>query len=376
MASGGWALRTAGEQRRRCAVARAGRARQRRDTIAARATLSSTMRSSNNACGLAVVALSWGALGCGADPGGDGADAGADGAACTPTTMAATAAPVDLLVLLDQSGSMADPVAGGTKWQAVSAALADFAQTSTQPGLRVGLAYFAVAGASGDSCAVADYATPEVELGPVTAAAGAITASLALHAPSTGAPTAPALAGALAHAGAWAVEHPAAAATVALVTDGAPTDCDTATSGLVAIAAAAAAATPAVVTSAIGVGPGLGFLDAVADAGGGAAAQVPLAGDVAGGVRAGLELAVARAGQCRYAVPVGADLAQLNLVLAVGAAAPATVPRVADAAACASGDGWYVEDAGRARLCATSCAAVTTMTARVEVAVGCPTVAR
>ena len=73
--------------------------------------------------------------------------------------MAATAAPVDLLVLLDQSGSMADPVAGGTKWQAVSAALADFAQTSTQPGLRMGLAYFAVAGASGDSCAVADYAT-------------------------------------------------------------------------------------------------------------------------------------------------------------------------------------------------------------------------
>src|SRR4029078_11744139 len=63
--------------------------------------------------------------------------------------------PLDIYIMLDQSGSMLDTVAGGgTKWDAVTSALKSFLQQPGLGGISVGIQYFGVPpGGGGANCA-------------------------------------------------------------------------------------------------------------------------------------------------------------------------------------------------------------------------------
>jgi len=152
--------------------------------------------------------------------------------------------------MLDQSSSMSDSLAGGqaTRWTAVGSGIEGFL---AQPGsASFGLQYFGLAQScpltcnvdadcggcgpcqtgfclgGGDSCAPADYATPNVEIGPVQSVATNVMASLATHSPDTGSPTSAALQGAVDHAGTYAGAHAEADVVALLITDGDPDECD------------------------------------------------------------------------------------------------------------------------------------------------------
>src|SRR5205814_1654232 len=88
-----------------------------------------------------------------------GAEAGAverPGEACAFQSFAAERLPLDLVVLVDASGSMADPVegAGRSKWQMAQEALSSFIRDPGSAGLGLGLQFFPLVG-GGTPCAAA-----------------------------------------------------------------------------------------------------------------------------------------------------------------------------------------------------------------------------
>src|SRR5687768_10781789 len=97
----------------------------------------------------------------GADGGGFGfqvAEAGAGegppGQSCAFQSFVAERLPLDLLVLVDASGSMAEPVpgTGRSKWQMAEEALAAFVTDRSSEGLGIGLQFFPLVG-PGTPCA-------------------------------------------------------------------------------------------------------------------------------------------------------------------------------------------------------------------------------
>lgn len=208
-----------------------------------------------------------------------------DGEACTGISQAAEPYPLDMYVMMDQSGSMSD-VAGvmsnTTKWDAIATAFQSFMANTTSTGLSMGIQYFplpvvpwssfgacdmtdpnnpscpnngvclglvnsnicvdqcstssdcgagqeCITGSPGycnnDSCDFNAYAAPEVEIAQLPGVASAINQSLSNHGPTANTPTAPALHGAIAHARQWADAHPDDTTIVILATDGIPTVC-------------------------------------------------------------------------------------------------------------------------------------------------------
>lgn len=219
-----------------------------------------------------------------ADPSdGDGSDASeaGDAAAKSCTVQLTTGlVPVDIYLMVDQSGSMSDTLAGGaTKWSVTTQAITSYVASAASPSsLGVGVQYFGRP--SGDECSSAFYATPEVPIAPLTSTvsfggqtvtqAQAIGMSLAQHQPTTDTPTYPALQGALEHAQSWQVSHPARKVAVVLATDGDPTSgCgNDDVQGIRALAAAALGGTPSIQTFVVGVGSSYTNLQTIASGGG------------------------------------------------------------------------------------------------------------
>src|SRR5450432_1981047 len=118
--------------------------------------------------------------------GGGGGGGGGGGSNCATSTVSAQVSPLDIYVMLDQSGSMTDPVSGGgTKWSTVTAALDSFLTQPNLTGFSVGLQYFGLPGSVfGDSCTASDYATAAVEIAALPGSATALTTSIAAHSPT------------------------------------------------------------------------------------------------------------------------------------------------------------------------------------------------
>jgi hypothetical protein len=209
-----------------------------------------------------------------------------DGDQCVGLTVAAEPYPLDMYVMMDQSGSMSAPLGFTmkTQWVAIKDAFVNFLNASPSTGLSMGIQYFPLplvpwdqvptcdqqsspncgsgklclgldngdhclatctsgscangaecltadsdAGStkycSNDSCNAQDYAQPEVEIAELPGNNGAIIASLNNHSPLTMTPTAPALDGAIQHAKQWAAAHPDRTTVVVFATDGMPTVC-------------------------------------------------------------------------------------------------------------------------------------------------------
>ncbi|HEY3352112.1 MAG TPA: hypothetical protein VGQ83_02600 [Polyangia bacterium] len=350
-------------------------------------------------------------------PASDGGEQGQD-ATCALASTKAEQQPLDIYIMLDQSGSMGDAVSGGTKWSAVTSALAAFVNQPGLTGISVGLQYFPLpvggvactanfcnttadcggpscgpcllhvclgAGSANDSCTAADYAHPDVEIAPVPGVNAALTTSVVHHGPTNSTPTSAALQGGIDHARTWASAHPGHVAILVLATDGDPTECDTDLGHIDAIATAGASGTPKILTFVIGVGASLSNLNGIAAAGGTTQAfMVDTGGNVTQQFLAALNAIRGQALGCTYQIPPpgdgGApDYGKVNVQYTPGSGGGAElVPQVADQAHCpASGDAWYYDNPTAPTqiiLCAATCSTVMPDTSgEVDVLIGCKT---
>ena len=345
---------------------------------------------------------------------------------CAGTATTAQQLPLDMYIMLDQSGSMTDPVmGGGNKWMAVTGALQAFVSQPGLSGISVGIQYFGqppggasmcpmacatdadcgsaacgpcffgtcLGGSGGsDSCNAVDYTKPEVEIAPLPGVAGAIITSMGMHMPSTSTPTQPALQGAIDHAKAWAAMHPGHVVVAVLATDGAPTECAVQDGpGLAQIAAAGLSGTPSVKTFTIGIfassdipsGPNL--LNDIS-AGGGTTKSFTI--DTANqntNQQFLMALNAIRGASlgCQYKIPVPTagmlDYTKVNVQYSPGGGGPAQdFPKSDDKAHCpATGDGWYYDNNAaptQILLCDKTCAKVgADSTGTVNIVLGCQT---
>lgn len=355
---------------------------------------------------------------CGLDCGNTSCVSGA--CACATESKTANPVPLDLFIMLDQSGSMDESLqSGGTKWTAVTTALKGFWGDPANAGLGVGLQYFPIAaggaacgvfcnvdadcgaaacgpclfglclgggGGGGDSCAVADYAMAAVEIATLNnAQVNALNSSLNGHSPTTNTPTGPALQGAVNHAKAWAQAHPTHKVAVVLATDGEPTECDPQDiPSIAAIAAAGVNGSPSVPTFVIGVGSSLANLNAIAVGGGtGSAYIVDTGGNVVQQFEAALAAIQDSALGCEYTIPqpqMGQlDYNKVNVQYTPGGGgAPQLIANVATAADCnpATG-GWYYDNNAaptKIILCDKTCTTVAAdQSGKVDILLGCAT---
>ena len=190
-------------------------------------------RGRDQRCGGGIITGGSGGTGTGTGGTGTGGSLGADAKVCGGIEAAVETQPFNMLILFDQSISMADfldNVAPPTRWEAVTSAMISFFQSPEAKLLSIGLAYFEQIDPTtfGTSCREQDYATPEVgDRADERSGAGAeLVDSIKSHKPTGFTPTAPALKMALAHAKAYTMAHPGKETMVALATDGIPTQCD------------------------------------------------------------------------------------------------------------------------------------------------------
>ena len=341
---------------------------------------------------------------------------------CAKETAVGNLTPVDLVVMLDQSGSMDSPVGATTIWGLVTDALTDFVQGSGTEGLSVGMQYFPLAdgacttcndcflpnlqvtdqttntcccspptgqscaladgascpgggicfqgqcysGGANATCEAADYAALEVPVAELPGNAQAVITSLAGHSPRGLTPTGPALQGAIDAAVARAQAVPDHTVAVVLATDGVPTECAPQDIAQIAsIAGAAAAANPPVRTYVIGIGD-VAALNAIAQSGSGANAFLVSANGNAG--QQFLDAMNQIKGSllaCEFDIPEPQsgtlDYELVNVQFTPDGGSPEVVPQVPEADACGGNAGWYYDDPIAPKkivLCDATCALV------------------
>lgn len=345
--------------------------------------------------------------------------------ACASETRTAERLPLDIYVLLDQSGSMKD-----SKWASAKAAIKAFVTNKASEGVGVGIQYFPLpdpgtgyetclakctdctcaktcgcsggcsivtsggvtkvgCSAGGTSCRAADYASPDVAIATVPGVNSAIIASMDAHSPSGGTPTRPALEGALKYAREHNAKNPTHKVVVVLATDGVPSESECVPNTIPdvkALASSSLSATPSIPTFVIGVGGSLTQLNDIAAAGGTSKAYlVDAAGDaVAKFVEAMSDIRAASLG-CEYLIPPSKDgspldYAKVNVTFTGKDGKTTTLPQVSGASACdATAGGWYYDDPvkpTRIRVCPASCASFNSaaLGAQVSIVLGCKTV--
>lgn len=334
-------------------------------------------------------ASSGGSAASGWSSGGSGAtlivDAGSDTGSpdeCAKASHAAEPVPLDLVIMLDHSSSMALLTPNGTLWASVTNALSQFVSAPSASGIGASLHFFPQPGAGGTSCDPNVYAMPAVAMQTLPAGAAAITAALAQEKPGGVTPTAPALEGAILYATNWLTNHPGHKVAVVLATDGMPTQCTPKNVPSIAqIADSAFQATPSIPTFVIGVGSQLSNLNAIAAAGGTSQAYLVDTNAQAGDqfLNALLQIQGVALG-CEYSLPDGdsVDHSKVNVDYTPGGGSPTTIPAVSDASQCGAGGGWYYDNPAaptKIVLCDATCKTVQgDKNAELEIVLGCATV--
>jgi hypothetical protein len=346
---------------------------------------------------------------------------------CASSSQSATLIPLDIFIMMDQSGSMKDSTGTGvSKWAAVSTALTTFVNDPASAGIGVGIQYFPLVsggtgtpcpsacdtsaqktqckaaggtcssflfltscdncgGSGGTSCAAGDYSKADVGISVLPGNGVNITNSIAKHSPSGGTPTGTALEGAIAYAQSWAKKNPTHTVVVALATDGEPTECSVQNiPGIAGIAANGVNGSPKVLTFVIGVGSSLGSLNGIAAGGGtGSAFVVDTGGNVVQQFGAALKAIQGKALGCAYTIPAPSngqpiDYSKVNVQLTLNGTAQ-VLPYVTNEAKCdPSKGGWHYDDPvtpSQILLCGTTCKAVQAdANAKVDIQLGCPRV--
>lgn len=359
---------------------------------------------------------------------------------CAGETHVGDLTPVDVVIMLDQSGSMDGMVGNQTVWQLITTALSDFVQAPDTAGLSVGLQYFPLpdgpctscngcfspdlqltdtngqcccssmtgqacaladgtacpgggvcfqgncySGGANATCVTGDYAALEVPVDALPANAPAVLTSLGNHGPAGLTPTAPALAGAIQAAAARAQAFPDHAVAVVLATDGVPTECAPQDiPSIAALSASALAANPSVPTYVIGIGD-VSALNAIAAAGGTTKAfLVSVNGNAGQQFLDALNQIKGSLLSCEFDIPQPTegtlDFDKVNVQFTPNGQQPEILPQVADAGACGADGGWYYDDPAaptKILLCDASCDEVkATNEATIEIVLGCQTIVK
>ncbi len=305
--------------------------------------------------------------------------------------------------VLDQSGSMAEMVQGGSKWDVVSKSLIDFLNDPANADIGVGINYFPGMASSckqgdpgcfcilifcvsttGGACNVSDYAKPSIPLSlPPNHAAVAM--DIPKHGPGGGTPTRPALEGAMQYVTTWATSNPARKPVVVLATDGDPAGCSMNSPQDVANVAAAALAGPSKIqTFVIGVGNSLTSLNLIAQAGGtNMAYLVDTGANVGQAFPAALNQIRGTATPCDFTIPSQTsqgpvDPSRVNVSLTPkGATQSTSVPMTQGGlpSNCGANGGWYYDDPAAPKtikLCDSTCQSL--QGGRVNLEFGCKTI--
>ncbi|WP_104977672.1 vWA domain-containing protein [Sorangium cellulosum] len=310
----------------------------------------------------------------GFDPAGEGGGRLDEEGSCAQTSAETALLPLDMLVLLDRSGSML-----GSKWSGVTSAISTFVTDAASAGMNVGLTYFPRGATGQNDCEHTTYEGLAVPIAELPLNTQALTASIQDTSPSGGTPMRPALQGVLFSATAYQDANPSHKVIVVLATDGDPSGCSDNTVASTAELAQRALRYNGVRTYVIAVeGSTLSNLDQIAAAGGTTRA-LDVTADVAAFSAKMAEIR-ASALPCELLLPeppAGATLDQDRVAVRFtsGASGPLEIPRAADAADCGAGPGWYYDSEQvpeKIILCPTSCRAVQgDAQAKLDVLFGC-----
>lgn len=289
----------------------------------------------------------------------DGGGTGGDPTACVSTSAAAERVPLDIVFVVDRSGSMT-----GSKWLGTKSALTTFFTDPASNKIGAGLVYFP--NFQADSCIPEDYKILDVPINVLPANAFALINSMPADATGYGTPTFAALKGALMVATAYQDAHPKHKVIVVLATDGDPYGCGDTPISAVAGVAESARNYNGVLTYVIGVnGSVIPNLNEIAAAGGTTAAY-----DITNDINlfsAKMKEIRSTALGCDFEIPPppsGEELDpnEVNFTYTPqGMGTPKILLRADDLVDCAGQPGWYYDsnDAPtKIVLCPASCATV------------------
>lgn len=312
----------------------------------------------------------------------------ADDAACASTETKGEKKQIDLMIMLDSSGSMldVDPGQTGNRWTNLTMAIPGFVNDMANAGMALGLDFFPE---GAPSCNVADYTNVDVPMAPLPMNAMPIINTINARMPANGTPTGPALSGAIQSAKTYAMANPTRQVAVLLMTDGQPTGCGVnnanATGPAVMAAQAGTMGMPPIKTYVLGVGPSTGNLDAIAAAGGTMKAYMATSGGAADLSKALADIRKSTL-SCDYNVPrpEAGTLDPTKVVVKVREGTTGNtieVPNVRDAASCnvnpnnPMGIGWYFDNPTmptKITLCPNSCGPLQVVDgSQVNILLGC-----
>jgi uncharacterized protein YegL len=308
--------------------------------------------------------------------GGQGGGGEEEAGACTSTSAEAHHIRVDIIFLIDQSGSMTGP-----KWIGTKNALTTFWNDPASVGIGAGLTF--LPNKKPDVCVPTDYEALNVPIDTLPANAFALTNALPYDATGVGTPLYGALKGTLMAATAYQDAHPTHKVIVVLATDGDPNYCGMTTIDDVAAQAKSARSYNGVLTYVIGVqGSTLSNLDKIAAAGGTGKAY-DVTNDINQFASKIAEIREVTIG-CKFEIPpppmnMQLDPNKVNFTYTpMGTGSPKLLPRATDLADCSGGPGWYYDNNDTPTtiiLCPASCSTVQAdPAAKVDVLFGCKSI--
>lgn len=298
-----------------------------------------------------------------------------DSGACTSTSATAERVQLDIIFLIDRSGSMS-----GAKWAGTKSALSKFFNDPASAKIGAGLSYFP--NWKAEACVAEDYQTLDVPIDVLPDNAFPLTNSMPADSTGGTTPTYGALKGTLTAATAYQDANPTHKVIVVLATDGDPNACEPMTIENIAAQAKSARSYNGVLTYVIGVaGSNVMNLDKIAAAGGTTAAY-DVTNDISQFAAKIEEIRGAALG-CEFELPTPPNGAELDpdkvnfSYTPKGMGMPKILLRADDLADCNGEPGWfydYYPKPTKIILCPASCATVKADTsAKVEALFGCKT---
>lgn len=306
---------------------------------------------------------------------------------CASVKAQAEKLPLEMIVVLDKSGSMCEYTSGtnprdcnnpASKWKVVTKALETFFRSFESAEITVSLIAFP----NGNECSVSTYETP-IERQKLPLGADALVTKMNGLSPNGSTPTTQAAQGAVNYA--RTVETALAGkgkTVIVLATDGYPQDCNG--NSIAAAGNVVATVASTIKSYVIGVGGLLQDLDQLAAKGGTNKAILVSTADTN---KAATDLTLALSQirgaslSCEYAVPAAPagqtlDVNKVNVQFTLQGGQPETLPYSAD---CSNPKGWRYDNATtptKIQLCQNACDNVKSVagtTAKLDVVLGCKT---
>lgn len=295
---------------------------------------------------------------------------------CLTTESDAEQKPLDMVLVIDRSDSMA-----GALWNGTVQALDSFLTDPGNTGVSAALNYFPPP-VNPDECNPNSYNPTHVALADLMTSGAALSADVSSQTPNGSfTPTHGALYGSLQFATQHQADNPDRVVVVVLATDGNPTSCNSVITDIADISATALAFN-GVRTFAVAIqGASVANLDVIAAAGGTDQA-IDVTSDVTALSTKLTEIRATLACEFDIPAPTGGmefDSTKLNIDYTHGdGMTTETIPQVDGPNGCVNGEGWYYDNPTaptRVTFCAETCDRIKLDSgAQVQFVFGCPTV--